>query len=423
MQDGGRYRPFELGGLHGELCNLGVASASGNGWFSVDFCGLAMVLDTIVVSVPKCWDDSDDDVRTAQELVRTLLKYRQEAYQEEKDNALLMGEGASASLVLALRILEDYKLRGLLRRSRKIERTDGNGHIKWAKTVSRKTPIVTETSVFFPEVVTSHTLSDHEEPICRVHAQVVSECVRGIGWLMGIESGPRIQGPLMTSGEMIATLNREAVRTFSRRESNLISLMLGYLMGSRNTSGSVPVAFGTDSFHLVWEHACAVAFDNDITLFSRVLPQPVWRLNASVKGRVYDKQVRQIPDSLTVFGSTFMVLDAKYYDVGVTLPGWPDIVKQLYYRDSIERELDAKPDLDSGLGIKRMCNAFLVPGACGTDIVYLGRAEVEGLVDGYGWGAVETWSLDVRRCLAYYCADRKASAWVRAVSSRSWPRH
>lgn len=421
LTDGSRHQTSELSGIADDLVHAGVICECGGDWWSVNFCGIAFVGNMLVVCMPKCWSAAPNVVPSASLLTRVLLRYREENLEEERDNATLMGEGPNLSLVLALRILEDYRAHGLIRRSRRVERVNGNGRVKWGKTTNRKMPVISGGSVFFPELVTAHTLSDASEPLCQVHAQVVGMCVDEIGWLLGVERSPQMAFAKRNAAEMLAVLSRESVRTFSNRELEIIALMQAYLDGAGKRGHEEPMLFGTKSFHSVWEHACARVFGNDGMLAPQILPQPRWNVSSVARGHVFDKKVRQVPDTLSLIDDLLLVIDAKYYDTSVSLPGWQDIVKQLYYRDSIERKLCSDGRLKERLGIERVSNVFVMPGPINTGIQHIGCTEIEQLGADKGWGMVESYSVDVRECLKHYYAGQTSRVWMREISAISWP--
>lgn len=99
---------------------------------------------------------------------------------------------------------------------------------------------------------------------------------------------------------------------------------------------SISLLYGISSFHVVWEHMCASAF-NDVGLQGNHLylaSQPSYDLLGNII-----QLNPQKPDILRILGHSIIIGDAKWYTVEQkNLPKTPDAIKQFSYRNSINSD-------------------------------------------------------------------------------------
>ena len=394
----------------------------GAGGLRVSFVGIAIANNTLIVSLPK-GDDSRGDpsnriplTEAVRILVRSLIQYeKDEPLEAMADEALSGGE----RLRVAFKILEDYRVNGLVNRYKSVVRPNASGNVAWQKTISRTTPLCSDSSVVYPTTYARHYVSNSEDPLRRVQEQVVGECLDLLGEIYGMKRPAGLgANPFSCSNKaLLSILEKEKAATYSQRELELVTLLAEYLRGSLSQAGDTsPSLFGSLYFEHVWEAACKVVFCDEADL-QRIMPQPEWELVHLEHGSASTKAIRQIPDVLARQNNVMYILDAKYYETSVSLPGWPDAVKQIYYQDTLERRLVKRGgELARALCVERTANAFLLPGSVDDECALMGSVHFPSIDDGNRWGYIDAYVVDVWKCLECYIKDAERRDWLEILN-------
>ena len=112
--------------------------------------------------------------------------------------------------------------------------------------------------------------------------------------------------------------------------------------------------------------------------------------------------MQQRPDLICIRDKTGYILDAKYYDYKKTFPGWPDIVKQLFYHLTIKEGLGKESKY---IGVSCNINALLLPESDPmTNVQYLGYIDVKNIES---FDEVEVYSLNTKMMMEAYISRNK----------------
>ena len=122
------------------------------------------------------------------------------------------------------------------------------------------------------------------------------------------------------------------------------------------------------------------------------LPQPVWESD------LVDGHISQRPDIFMVHNQGLYILDAKYYDYNHNVPGWHDVVKQLFYRHTMKSIEHSREYMRTLPNTREIHNAFLFPGN-DSDFQYVGRVHVPRVAD---LGEIRAFAIDQRKAMSAY---------------------
>lgn len=331
-----------------------------------------------ISGLKECDSDSDPRIEDARLLVSVLRKYGKSVSFKLLNGAFVDDAGiADHSVSLACEILEDYSSHGLLEMRENESSNHPGGRVDWPRTIKTKTPVISSKGVFYLEPVVRRQSVRVDDPITLIHKYVVSECFRNWGWLFGYDENSIVSSLPFGYEKALRYLDTVLATTFVSREIRTIGLLRQYLLKQspfgRSTQSQV---LATKFFSVVWEDACKVLFGDQFRELQKFVPQPVWK--DSNYNPIPDRlQPHQRPDLLIVRDDKFYVLDAKYYAVPAKWPGWPDIVKQLFYGTTLVRSLQMmqkkstskqiieRSGLDDFLccNVGLIVNAFLFPGS------------------------------------------------------------
>ncbi len=238
----------------------------------------------------------------------------------------------------AIWLINDWRAYGLYQDSYTRYRSGSPSEkVDWKRTLKRQRPLWTENGPYYQRCQVRERLSSQAGMISQIHRWCVYQAFRLAGWLTQDAAITEIEllsdkyamhADQSTAKLWALALTAQLELEFSDRRIELIR-RLQTLLGGGSFSKGTKVA-GISKFERVWEEMCSVVLDNQYKEhFEAIMPQPSYLGPNKNKLPTYQ---RQIPD--IVFGvsdSLFYVIDAKYYTVPESLPGWGDIGKQFLY--------------------------------------------------------------------------------------------
>ncbi|NMM53418.1 LlaJI family restriction endonuclease [Paenibacillus aquistagni] len=365
-------------------------------WFNLT--GFLVHMNDIYIIFPKNHkipDDDDELLNHIQTLAGVLIRYSSDGSVELKENDLLGKSigNVSKGIKAALWIIKDYIEYGYFRKQIQRKAHSGN-HIDWPRTIKLTEPIITLSGLVYTEPVYRKNSVDYNNMIYFLHKYVVQNSFYKFGWLLGYNSyefDPSFV-ELPCDIEMgVYLLNKELDSTFNEREAKLLQTMIEYIQGTDLTEKRDTLdTMATNYFHNVWEAMCDYVLKNQYQIIKQFIPKPTWHLQ---NGQL--ETTHQRPDILLAENKSIYVIDAKYYNVPKSLPGWHDLVKQFYYVYSLEHKFT------------NMCNALILPDTVPEKISYFGFVDMEGRPD---LGKIEAFLFDTYALMNDY-ANYKQGDW------------
>lgn len=339
-------------------------------YFVCNFVGVIMVEDIVLKYYPKYIVGTDNLLDKMCLVMQVLQKYHN---RNQDLNFFDIDENQKFNLLtVMLALLFDYYQYGLYTKEQVISEINGNGEILWEPTVNKSLVLFNNCRPIYTELITRNRVSDEESFIRRVHAWVLCDCSKRLASaeildLFALNPVEEEYCELDELGEreyIARRLQQEMSGQFNTRKQQLLQLLRAYIEEDSVLSETSGIsAYGTVSFDLVWQEACAWAFDNVLEKNSDELGIVV-QGNFASKGKVALKSIIEKP-SITLQGKTdgeyskgesnplkldimtltkdedawrMDIYDAKYYlahvnEVGKlkNLPGIGDITKEFLY--------------------------------------------------------------------------------------------
>jgi hypothetical protein len=255
--------------------------------------------------------------------------------------------------VEAIDVLNDFIQFGLYSNvDREVVRRDA-GKVHWNKVIKDVLPFINKRKQpIYADLYIRKSNYSVDTDITRIHAAVIAQLDKIFGWyftsnISGV--APELSGyELPYSREKCtALLSNELTSVFSDREIRLLKKLKKLLLENGLTSGSNNFFCGMAGFEHVWESMCSDCFGNEKEEYNKSLPYPAYRINEQI---VTSKENRQRIDIAIGDSCNVAVIDAKYYDFRASKPSWGDLVKQFYYKHSLE-----------SVTSKAVTNYFVVP--------------------------------------------------------------
>ena len=365
--------------------------AFAEGTYRIVYVGVVVAGEVVIYCLPKYIHRA---VKLS-ELRFVFSSLRRYCSDETDANMTVLDEPIRSSRIsLLLALLNSYVEHGLYTNQERIQQTNGRGAIHWPATISMHLPIIEDERPLYMDYETIVSRTDHSDFISRLHQAVISSCsseLEDCGLLDVFSMSPIYLSdtPIDEFGDteaIVRRLDQELGVQFITWKQDVLKLMKVYFEdGQTDEEESGFTCYGTNSFHVIWERACKLAFNDmldkklldlpiqlkgqwqqrgDETLLG-IIPSPKWRV-LSAKGELIDCDPTDtlIPDIVTMtalgdMANEFAIYDAKYYAPKfgkkvVAAPGVESVSKQLLYQSAYRDFIR-----DNGFGHVR--NAFLIP--------------------------------------------------------------
>lgn len=377
-------------------------------YFKFVVTGFVVLKDKLIVVFPKNYTIPKDYLQVRKEaalLFKTLMKYRSEKHHNDEEIELLYGGDnlTSTNISSAVHIVYDYVKYGLLKRNVQRKAALRNGRIDWTATIVKTSPCCNHGKPAYLYPIMNTIVSDPHSIVTKIHRYVVQECCELWGWLTGYDSIKFDDIAVMpvSISEAIAILKHELLSTYVQREIEVIKSLIDYLdTTAGNAYRNKLNIIATPYFHYVWESVCNCVFESQYHKLSHMIPQPKW------ESKIVKASVSQRPDTLFLHGNIFYIFDAKYYNYNSNLPGWHDIVKQLFYKVSLEKALRNPQYSEVLQGVNELVNVFVLPDNSESYIKFIGLVDVSELPE---LGCVYAFSLNTKQALAVYANEDSSS--------------
>ncbi len=300
---------------------------------SIQFVGF-IELDNLYFILPKRFTYTGKSQQLSL-ILKVLNKYSGKIKKMSLPNCIVGAGDVGKKINLAYFILLDWLHNGIIKDEMKIRKLNGQGKINWKRTMDRFLPIDSQGAPVYLDYETSITKSQINSRIVEIQKIIVSDCDIKYHWLASEGYvAKQLHHHKLKDSEIsahILFLRKYARNVFCERTLNLIRMMIDYLSFTNITNRKSEFAFGTASFHSIWEDVCMEVLEGDNEL-KKLFPQPQYRFEEDVNRQKPKSFIGQIPDILVLKDRVLHVIDAKYYDIKrKSPPGWSDLVKQFFY--------------------------------------------------------------------------------------------
>jgi hypothetical protein len=373
-----------------QLVNKGICKISKD---KIKFIatGVLIYRNKFIIIFPKAYNIPKYEgniLEHIQVLFQVLLKYSAMANLSPEEMDLLGGKNGQQdeNLYTAYRLIQDFTDNGLLMKEIKEKSLSLSGKTDWPATINKMQPIFSGRSVIYTESISRKSTIDRQNRLYLLHKYCIYKSVERYGWLFGLT----VENINLEEVELdfdipygVNFLTSELNSTFVERELNVIKMMIDFLGGieSENSEENLETLI-TPYFQNVWEYICSYNFKNQYNNLKSIIPKLNWEIesNAPVQN--------QRPDIMVMKEKQLYILDAKYYNIESNLPGWPDVVKQLFYAFTIFKNIKSEnfkltnKRLESKLkNLEGVENIFLFPSGDIDPVKYIGRVNIENNSD------------------------------------------
>jgi len=299
---------------------------------TVHFCGLVRDKDGhTAIFLPR--STRNPSMSAARLTMKVLARYGQSAANRKFDTD--GDHGNPGILAVIQRLAVDFQNYGLFVERQRV-RSRNSGKPDWKRTVTRERAFACEGGdEVFPDIATTRAIDSSETLLAQVQAAVIGEIIEQHGWwLDGAQSRrselrwqkwprqPRVLWAVLLDGLL--------PQLYTARSVFLAKYLAHYLRECR-ASASGSLVFGVEDFHIVWEQMLGETLAWVERNWNEKLPRAVYETSAGNTDDAPER--RMLTDTVLRTGEGYTIVDAKYYAASsaTTVPGWPDIAKQMFY--------------------------------------------------------------------------------------------
>lgn len=266
---------------------------------------------------------------------RAIKKYGEVSGARLEQNLVGQNDDANTASLL-VSILDDFQSSGLYRNVSEFYRMGDTGRINWKRTLNGSTPVLDKQGapVYLRTVVQTRRVE--EDLIRQLHRHAVAVAERYMGFILP-QDGDRLsesdwENPDLDSESARECIHSEMGSCFMDSKLRTLNLLLKFFSHDGASSGDSVYCTGVRQFEQLWEKACST-YLCDQKDFVESMPAPSYIYADSSEPKSLNGGR---PDIIIFEEPSVSVVDAKYYDFSETKPGWPDIVKQLFYGVAIQ---------------------------------------------------------------------------------------
>ena len=279
--------------LRDRVEEMGLYNKSGEDPTSVSFVGLIGHRDSLYLFVPKCSPSlvGEDLQEYAATIFRVLSRFKSDySLSIEERNSVYANPRAShqpLDLFHAYEsLIDDWIKFGIWsQRSESYVESD-RGEALWERTIATTSPVISGGVPMYPSFITRMFSYSAETPIAILHRWAISNAIRNIGWIKGVEQSELglvgrhdLPGDLNYCASLLSSMRR---RTFNRRKIALLNLIEAALGQPRSHGRERFSVLGVKYFWPVWESICRVIYCDNKAEHQEFIPYPADRDQAEL---------------------------------------------------------------------------------------------------------------------------------------------
>jgi len=328
-----------------------------------NFVGVRFHNGSPEVVFPHGYNISDDEKEQRKDVFRLLSVLKQ--FSDRSDGSKHeKGDDISDLPIYSYQyIIQDFLAHGYYS-EREIKYVESvKGKINWKRTIQQEQPHIDRNNVVYLSFQTKTNQINTDNLITHIHEYCVYKSFLKFGWLY-FSSDYLPQKPRIKTDKklFVSVLEEEFNNTFNDEKKILFRSMINVLLDNKGSVDNLNARIGVTKFEYVWERLVDYVFGESDK--ERYFPHATWHIIEN--GKLKQSSALE-PDTIMKYRGKIYVLDAKYYQYGVTglkgdLPQTSSIQKQITYGKHISG-MNEVPAND-------VFNAFIMPFQSKTNTPY-----------------------------------------------------
>lgn len=272
-------------------------------------------------------------------------------------------------------IIQDFLLHGYYTETEVRYVQSVKGKINWKRTIQQERAQLDDGNIVYLNFQIKTNQIKENNLITQIHKYCVYQSFYRFGWLYLSTSYLPTEPSIRVNKKLfINCLSQALSNTFNDSKRKLFQSMINVLQDINEEVDLKNISFGVNRFDGIWERLIDHVFGESDK--NKYFPHATWHI---IKNGKIDQSSALEPDTIMKYQGKIYVLDAKYYQYGITgnpgdLPNTSSIQKQITYGKHIAETIQ---EVDTG----NVYNAFIMPfkaaGDEKTQFVSVGTADWE----------------------------------------------
>lgn len=320
------------------------------------FVGIRFIDGKPSIIFPHGFSLSDDDSECRKDVFRLLAvlqsfsEHREGEYNKRKDSNI-----TSLPLSSYQFIIQDYLSHGYYTENEIRYLQAQRGKINWKRTIQQEQAQLDDNNVVYLNFQTKINQINSNNLITQIHKYCVYYCFLKFGWLY-LPSAYLPEKPLIPFNKklFVNTLSVALSETFNDQKRTLFKSMINVINDNDEDISIKNISIGVNRFDPIWERLIDYVFGEANK--DKFFPHAKWHI---IKNGKQEQSSALEPDTIMKYRNKIYVLDAKYYQYGITnyvsdLPATSSIQKQITYGKHIAEQIQDVP-------VNNVYNAFIMP--------------------------------------------------------------
>ena len=390
------------------------------------FVGIIDIFGIIIKCYPKYLVNESNPVDKLKQVLKVIEKYNSKyqiihMFNETNDSRMFN------LLAVYLFLIFDYYDNGTYNSSEDIVESNGSGEILWDKTINETFSMISGGRPYYIDLQTKKRINNDYDFFKRLHECILTKASNELQQadllelfeINEVDLSDEILDDFGDKDYILYRIEKELNIQFNTRKQRILKAIYTYINQSGSLSDVDCISlFGTNSFNLVWEDVCKSIFGNqlDMPLSMLALPKPLnEKYNRDSKlieiiekpkwtaTGLCSKETLK-PDLITISGSDFLIIDAKYYcatlekgAVPSGQPGIESITKQYLYQLAYK-------DFINDHGFSSVRNCFVMPTE--ESLVQLKGEAVLGMLSDLGLQSIMVRFIPAELAFDYYLSGK-----------------
>jgi len=316
--------------------------------FVLMFVGELVTQNSYAFCFPKCVEYSSESSNYSLEITKAAikkyhkkLKKNKSILEQELKELHFIDDYPAKEYEVYLTLMAYYFSKGVYKKDTITTKVGPSKKIYWKRTIQSSLAYISDDTVNYFQPYTNKTVAIENE-ISSVFVSVLTHLHKryekhGSNFRLSEYNDEII--PFSAIEKYAASYCRklqvEISETFNSEDLAILLVLLQYISGKLSSNGETRVrAYGSNSFHHIWEDICKEIFLDDYEAQISNFSQPRWFVNNPDGTTSSLDKGRLIPDVIWNEENTNYILDAKYYyPFPHSSCGVGDIAKQYIYAD------------------------------------------------------------------------------------------
>lgn len=319
------------------------------------FVGIRFKEGVPKVIFPHGYHLPEDDSECRKEIFRLLAVLQKFSEHREGDANYSRNEIESIPITSYQYVIQDFLSHGYYTENEIKYDQSPRGKINWKRTIQQEQAQIDNENVVYLNFQVKINQINNNNLLSQIHKYCVYFSFLKFGWLFFTNEFVPQKPEIPYNKKLFFSVLRQALsETYNDQKRKLFQSMINIIQDNEEEISLDSTSVGVNKFDPIWERMIDYVFGEEDK--EKYFPHATWHI---IKNGRIEKSSALEPDTIMKYQDKIFVLDAKYYQYGITgfisdLPATSSIQKQITYGKHISEQMNEVPE-------NNVYNAFIMP--------------------------------------------------------------